>query len=186
MSCIAAYAARHFKCSALIRDLNGVVGAGRCDETDLVRRLPVKWPRSRVARYAVTMEELDKARYILLTTFKRDGSPVSSPVWITGSGGTYEFTTGERAWKTRRLRADPRVRVQACSMRGRVKPGSVEYSGSGEILVDAADVGRTEHALVGQVRLAIPGHPGRRPAPWRFWPSRPPDGRRHSSRSAEA
>ena len=93
------------------------------------------------------MEELDRARYVLLTTFKRDGSPVSSPVWITGSGGTYEFTTGERAWKTRRLRADPRVRVQACSMRGRVKPGSTEYAGSGEMLADAADVGRTEHTL---------------------------------------
>jgi uncharacterized protein len=93
------------------------------------------------------MEELDRARYMLLTTFKRDGSAVSSPVWITGSGGTYEFTTGERAWKTRRLRADPRVRVQACSMRGRVKPGAIEYAGSAEILAGAADVGRTEHAL---------------------------------------
>jgi uncharacterized protein len=93
------------------------------------------------------MEDLDRARYILLTTFKRDGSAVSSPVWITGSAGTYTFTTGERAWKTRRLRADPRVRVQACSVRGRVRPGSIEYAGSGEILTDAAAVAQTEHAL---------------------------------------
>jgi hypothetical protein len=30
------------------------------------------------------VDELDRARYISLTTFKRDGSPVSGPVWITG------------------------------------------------------------------------------------------------------
>ena len=49
------------------------------------------------------MDDLDRARYISLTTFKRDGSPVSSPVWITGVGGAYVFTTGDSAWKTRRL-----------------------------------------------------------------------------------
>ncbi len=101
--------------------------------------------------YAVTMEELDRARYLLLTTFKRDGTPVSSPVWITGSAGTYEFTTGETAWKTRRLRADPRVRVQVqvqvCSLRGRVTPGASEYAGTGEILADSMDVARAERSL---------------------------------------
>src|ERR1700682_4896559 len=33
--------------------------------------------------------ELDRAKYISLTTFKRDGAAVSTPVWITGTAGRY-------------------------------------------------------------------------------------------------
>jgi PPOX class probable F420-dependent enzyme len=93
------------------------------------------------------MAELDSARYILLTTFKRDGSAVASPVWITGSGGTYMFTTGDRAWKTRRLRHDPTVDVQACGLRGRITPGAALYRGTGEVLTDPDEVGTAEAAL---------------------------------------
>ncbi len=68
-------------------------------------------------------------------------------MWITGSAGSYEFTTGDDAWKSRRLRADARVRVQVSSVRGRVAPGSNEYTGTGEILSGATDVTRAERAL---------------------------------------
>src|SRR5580658_4638031 len=96
----------------------------------------------------MTMDELERARYISLTTFKRDGTPVSSPVWITGSAGTYEFTTGDKAWKTRRLQTDPRVQVQACSARGRVKPTARRYDGTGEVLPEPGNVARAERSLV--------------------------------------
>jgi hypothetical protein len=56
----------------------------------------------------MAMNELDRARYISLTTFKRDGSPVSSAVWITGADGTYVFTTGSNAWKSEAAVAQPR------------------------------------------------------------------------------
>jgi uncharacterized protein len=91
--------------------------------------------------------DLDGARYILLTTFKRDGSGVASPVWITGSHGTYLFTTGGRAWKSRRLRHDPTVQVQVCGMRGRVKPGSALSRGTGEVLTEPDEVKAAEAAL---------------------------------------
>jgi PPOX class probable F420-dependent enzyme len=94
------------------------------------------------------MEELDHARYISLATCKRDGSWVASPVWITGADGTYVFTTGDKAWKTRRLRANARVQVRACSARGRVKPSAKSYVGTGEVLVDIGDVARAERALL--------------------------------------
>src|SRR5450432_1351383 len=95
----------------------------------------------------MTMAELDDARYILLTTFKRDGAGVSSPVWISGSAGTYTFTTGDRAWKTRRLLHNPAVEVQACGMRGRVKVGAILYRGNGEVLTTADAVRIAEAAL---------------------------------------
>ena len=93
------------------------------------------------------MPELDDARYILLTTFKRDGTRVSSPVWITGSAGTYTFTTGDRAWKTRRLLHNPAVEVQACGVRGHIKPGATLYRGNGEVRTTTDAVRTAETAL---------------------------------------
>ena len=59
-------------------------------------------------------------RYISLTTFKRDGTPVSTPVWVVSDDGRRLLVwTGAGTWKVRRLRRDPRVLVAASSFRGR-------------------------------------------------------------------
>ena len=79
------------------------------------------------------MDDLNGARYISLTTFKKDGSPVSSAVWITGEAGDYVFTTGDKAWKTKRLRRNPSVEVHVCDIRGRVKPQAARYVGTGSV-----------------------------------------------------
>jgi PPOX class probable F420-dependent enzyme len=96
---------------------------------------------------APAVDELERAKYISLTTFKRDGFPVSSPVWITGTGGTYLFTTGGKAWKTRRLQRNATVQVQVCDMRGRIKPTATVYMGTGEVLTSSDAVSEAERAL---------------------------------------
>lgn len=93
------------------------------------------------------VSELETARYISLTTFKRDGSPVATPVWITGAAGSYVFTTGAEAFKARRLSRNPSVRVQVCDMRGRVAPDAVQYLGTGEIATSPEAVAAAERAL---------------------------------------
>ena len=93
------------------------------------------------------MGELDSAKYISLTTFKRDGTPVKPPVWVTGSGGRYAFTTGATAWKTRRLANNPAVEVQVCDMRGRVAPGAASYAGTGEVTSDPGALSEVRRAL---------------------------------------
>jgi PPOX class probable F420-dependent enzyme len=58
-------------------------------------------------------------RYISLTTFKRDGTPVSTPVWVVSDDGRRLLVwSGARTWKVRRLRRDPRVLVAPSSFRG--------------------------------------------------------------------
>ena len=58
-------------------------------------------------------------RYISLTTFKRDGSPVSTPVWVVSDDGRRLLVwTGAGTWKVRRIRRDPRAVVAASSFRG--------------------------------------------------------------------
>lgn len=82
------------------------------------------------------MQEIDDANYISLTTFKRDGTPKATPVWVVGSGGEYQFYTGVDAWKTKRLRNNPAVEVQVCDMRGRVAPGATVFTGTGRPVDD--------------------------------------------------
>jgi uncharacterized protein len=89
----------------------------------------------------------DQARYISLTTFKRDGTAVSTPVWITGARGRYTFTTGDVAWKTRRLLRNPAVEIQVCDARGRVRPGAAVHPGTGEVSTSAADIAAARRAL---------------------------------------
>ena len=93
------------------------------------------------------MPELGDARYVSLTTFKKDGSSIATPVWITGSDGSYAFTTGDKAWKTVRLRNNPSVRVQLCDLRGRVKPNAEVCSGTGEVHASPEAIGAAERAL---------------------------------------
>jgi uncharacterized protein len=66
------------------------------------------------------LSSLATKRYISLTTFKRDGTPVSTPVWVvTDDGRRLLVWTAARSWKVRRISREPRVLVAAASIRGR-------------------------------------------------------------------
>jgi PPOX class probable F420-dependent enzyme len=56
---------------------------------------------------------------ILLTTYKRDGTPVGTPVSIAFDGDRAFFRSYDKAWKTRRLRRNPQVELAPSTLRGR-------------------------------------------------------------------
>jgi uncharacterized protein len=58
------------------------------------------------------------AKTVLLTTYKRDGTPVGTPVSIAFDGDRAFFRSYDKAWKTRRLRHDPRVQIAPSTLRG--------------------------------------------------------------------
>jgi len=62
------------------------------------------------------------ARYLSITTFRRDGSQVSTPVWFVSDdlGRRLFVATGADTWKVRRIRRNPHVRVAACTGGGKV------------------------------------------------------------------
>lgn len=85
---------------------------------------------------------LENEKYILLTTFRRDGTPVATPVWIVPlNGGTFGFTTSSGSGKAKRLAHTPRVTVQASDVRGRTKPGSSVMDASALIVTGAEYAG---------------------------------------------
>jgi len=59
------------------------------------------------------------ARTILLTTYRRDGTPVETPVSIAFESGRAFFRSYDKAWKTKRLRNNPHVEVAASTLRGK-------------------------------------------------------------------
>jgi uncharacterized protein len=61
---------------------------------------------------------LAKARYVSLTTFKRDGTPVSTPVWVATDDGALLVHSYASSWKVKRIRRDHHVRVAPCNARG--------------------------------------------------------------------
>jgi len=63
---------------------------------------------------------------ILLTTYKRDGTAVDTPVSIAFDGDRAFFRSYDKAWKTKRLRRDPRVRVAPSTMRGKPTGPAIE------------------------------------------------------------
>lgn len=68
---------------------------------------------------------LNDEKYMLMTTFRRDGRPVSTPVWLADLGDDeVGFWTSSTSGKAKRLAHTPRVTVQACNARGVVKAGS--------------------------------------------------------------
>ena len=58
-------------------------------------------------------------RYVSLTTFRRDGSTASTPVWVVSDDGERLLVwTGAGTWKVKRVLRDPRVLVAASNFKG--------------------------------------------------------------------
>jgi len=62
---------------------------------------------------------ISNAKTILLTTYKRDGTPVATPVSLAFEGERAFFRSYDKAWKTRRLRRNPAVQAAPATLRGR-------------------------------------------------------------------
>ncbi|MFD9406918.1 PPOX class F420-dependent oxidoreductase [Streptomyces sp. NPDC059989] len=83
------------------------------------------------------LEELGRARYVSLTTFRKDGTPVATPVWAVADGGELYVWTRSDSWKVKRIGNDGRVAVSACDVRGRVAEGAPVLEGEARLLDEA-------------------------------------------------
>jgi PPOX class probable F420-dependent enzyme len=78
---------------------------------------------------------LSDEKYILLTTFRRDGTPVATPVWAVAlEGDQIGFWTSSGSGKAKRLAHTARVTVQPCDARGRVKDGTAAIDATARIV----------------------------------------------------
>ena len=91
------------------------------------------------------MSELDRLgneSFVSLTTFRRNGEGVATPVWAARDGDALIVLTPEESYKVGRVRADPRVRLAPSTRTGRVKDAGPLVEGTAEVVADPAETGR--------------------------------------------
>ena len=72
------------------------------------------------------MATLPQSAYVSLTTFRRTGVPVATPVWAAPEGDALIVWTRADSGKVKRLRHTARVTVASCDVRGRVHGPAVD------------------------------------------------------------
>ncbi|MEO5833361.1 MAG: PPOX class F420-dependent oxidoreductase [Nakamurella sp.] len=80
--------------------------------------------------------------FVSLTTFRRSGDPVATPVWLAREGADLLVYTPADSGKVKRLRNDPRVTLQPCTRRGAVAEGAPTFAARATIVMDQNEVAR--------------------------------------------
>ena len=71
------------------------------------------------APHTGTIEAIAGAKRALLVTYRRDGTPVPTPVWAAPAGGRLYVRSERSSGKVKRLRNDARLLVAPCTVRGK-------------------------------------------------------------------
>jgi PPOX class probable F420-dependent enzyme len=64
--------------------------------------------------------EIHGQKYICLTTFRKSGAGVSTPVWFGEDGGKLYVMTRSDSGKYKRIRNNQQVQIAPCTMRGKI------------------------------------------------------------------
>jgi uncharacterized protein len=83
------------------------------------------------------LDEIGRSRYVSLTTYRKDGTPVATPVWHVRDGAALLVVSEAAAGKVKRIRRDGRVVVAVCDFRGRIAPGAPSAEGTARLLDEA-------------------------------------------------
>jgi len=75
---------------------------------------------------------IQNQKYISLTTFRKNGTGVPTPVWFGEDSGKLYVMTRSDMGKTKRLRNNSQVHVAPCTIRGKVK--GPEFTATARIL----------------------------------------------------
>ncbi len=65
------------------------------------------------------MARLGAGKYLLVTTFRKNGTPVATPVWVVRDGDALGVWTVADSWKVKRVRNRADVLVGPCDVHGR-------------------------------------------------------------------
>ena len=93
---------------------------------------------------ADTFADVANSKYLLLTTYTRDGRPKPTAVWGAPDSGKLLIITDDGSWKTKRIRNTPRVTIAKCDRSGNPKGDAVEAVAS---ILDKSANGATYDAI---------------------------------------
>lgn len=122
------------------------------------RRLPYAIPAGRLAAKTApkgaraiveaprtgSIEGIKAHKRALVVTYRKDGTPVPTPVWAAENAGRLYVRSERACGKVKRLRKDPRVLIAPCTVRG--KPLGPPFQATGR-LVDPHEEPHAERTL---------------------------------------
>lgn len=104
------------------------------------------------------LDQVNAHTYVSLTTYRKNGTPVSTPVWIAREGDRLVVISVDNAGKVKRLARDPRVELRPCDVRGRVADDAPTWTGSASVARDGSSVKEVKRAISQKYVLARLGN----------------------------
>ncbi|MFC9842500.1 PPOX class F420-dependent oxidoreductase [Streptomyces sp. NPDC060223] len=104
----------------------------------------------------VSLDTLGSGKYVLITSYRKNGTGVATPVWVVRDGRTLGVWTPADSWKVKRIRNRADILVGPCDVRGR--PTGEQVPATAEIL-DAAETAHyrqllsRKYGIVGRISL---------------------------------
>jgi PPOX class probable F420-dependent enzyme len=105
-----------------------------------------------VQRPAADLKALFPGRYLSVTSFKRDGTGVATPVWFVSDGRRLFALTDLHSAKVRRMRRNPRVVIASCRADG--KPRSEPVPARVEVLTATPELERVRRLLIERYKIS--------------------------------
>jgi len=123
----------------------------------MATRAPVRAPASGARLHfahprAVTEVVSITGKYVSITSYRRNGAGVSTPVWFVSEGDRLLVMTDIGSGKVKRIRRNPFVTVAACSARGR--PRSKPIPATAELL-PSTEVERVKRLMKRKYRFDL-------------------------------
>ena len=72
------------------------------------------------------LDQFIDQKYLSLETYRKDKTPVKTPVWFVIDNDQLYITTRETTGKVKRLRNNQNARIAVCSMKGDIKSDWVD------------------------------------------------------------
>jgi len=120
---------------------------------------PPKKPRAtpvqsleRAVEATPALDALFPGRYLNITSFKRDGTGVATPVWFVSDGTRLFAFTDLHSAKIWRIRRNPQVLVASCWPWGQLRREPLPARA--EVLTDTDDLERVRELLLARYKIS--------------------------------
>jgi uncharacterized protein len=98
------------------------------------------------------LDALFPGRYLSVTSFKRDGTGIATPVWFVSDGRRLFAFTDLHSAKIRRIRRNPRVLVASCRVNGKLRGEPV--AARADVLTGTVELERVQTLLLERYSLS--------------------------------
>jgi hypothetical protein len=105
-----------------------------------------------VQRPAAELEALFPGRFLSVTSFKRDGTGVATPVWFVSDGSRLFAFTDLHSPKVWRIRRNPHVLIASCRPGGKLRKEPVPARA--EVLTATPELERVRELLTERYRIS--------------------------------